>query len=158
MRPDLTDEEARRVAEKADQDFDSNVGVNWEVLESHADWLFPKRLVEGRMVEQTSGKELTPVVIDFSSGYIFCATFAGLQASKNRHEFELSAMSHSRKLKLDGVIVVYLPDGKFVDLDVESSYQFLHGDTEALLACIRELRDAEATAGKKFIQEMGPRS
>ncbi len=41
VRPDLTDEQCRAVLRQADESHDATVGINWEVLETHADDLFP---------------------------------------------------------------------------------------------------------------------
>jgi hypothetical protein len=154
IRPDLTLEEAEEVVDIADHRFDATVGVTWDVLETHAAMSFPKRLVEGRLVEQTSGTELSPVVIDYSCGYIYCATLEELATSTKRYELELSAMHRSGKVKLDGVIVIYLPDDTFVDIEFDMSYELFSGDTESLHNSISELRAAEKFHGKKFIQEI----
>lgn len=42
VRPDLTDEQAREVLWHAKQYHDANVGINWEVLEAHANYIFGK--------------------------------------------------------------------------------------------------------------------
>ncbi len=41
VRPDLTDEQCRAVLRQADERHDATIGINWEVLEIHADDLFP---------------------------------------------------------------------------------------------------------------------
>ena len=41
VRPDLTDEQCRAVLRQADESHDATIGINWEVLEIHADDLFP---------------------------------------------------------------------------------------------------------------------
>ncbi len=41
VRPDLTDEQCRAVLRQADESHDATIGINWEVLETHADDLFP---------------------------------------------------------------------------------------------------------------------
>ena len=40
-RPDLDDEEAMEVLTLAEAQHDANCGIGWEVLHSHADYLFP---------------------------------------------------------------------------------------------------------------------
>ena len=40
VRPDLTDEQAREVLWHAKHHHDAEQGINWEVLEVHADFLF----------------------------------------------------------------------------------------------------------------------
>lgn len=154
IRPDLTVEEAEEVVDIADRRFDATIGVTWDVLETHASMSYPRRLVVGRLVEQTSGKELTPVVIDYSNGLVYCATLDELRASTKRYELELSAVRHSRKLDLRGVPVVYLPDGTFIDIEVDTGYELFGGDTEALHNSITELREAEKARGERFIQEI----
>ena len=42
LRPDLTDEQAREVLQQAQDRHDAGIGINWDVLEIHADELFPK--------------------------------------------------------------------------------------------------------------------
>jgi hypothetical protein len=41
IRPDLTEEQAAEVLAAADRRHDANIGINWDVLECHAEWLFP---------------------------------------------------------------------------------------------------------------------
>lgn len=154
VRPDLTLEEADEVVDIADRDFDASVGVNWDILETHANMRFPKRLVEAQLVEQQSGTLLTPVVIDYSRGLIYCATLAELKASTQRHKLELSAKVHSRELSLKGTPVVTLPDGVFIDIEPETSFELFDGDTEALRNSIDELRESEKARGAKFIQDI----
>ena len=40
VRPDLTDGQAWEVLQAAERQHDASVGITWEVLRSHADWLF----------------------------------------------------------------------------------------------------------------------
>jgi hypothetical protein len=40
VRPDLSDRQAWEVLQAADRQHDASVGINWEVLQCHADWLF----------------------------------------------------------------------------------------------------------------------
>ena len=40
IRPDLTKEQAEDVLEMAAKQHDCNIGITWDVLETHADWLF----------------------------------------------------------------------------------------------------------------------
>jgi hypothetical protein len=42
LRPDLTDDQAREVLQQAKDRHDAGIGITWEVLEIHADDLFPK--------------------------------------------------------------------------------------------------------------------
>jgi hypothetical protein len=41
IRPDLTEEQAAQVLAAADRRHDADTGINWDVLEFHAEWLFP---------------------------------------------------------------------------------------------------------------------
>jgi len=41
LRPDLTDEQCLDVLSIAERRHDANIGINWEVLELHASYLFP---------------------------------------------------------------------------------------------------------------------
>ena len=40
VRPDLSDDQAWQVLQSVEHDHDANIGVNWNVLECHAKWLF----------------------------------------------------------------------------------------------------------------------
>ena len=40
IRPDLTKEQAMDVLRKAEKHHDATIGINWDVLHCHADWLF----------------------------------------------------------------------------------------------------------------------
>ena len=42
VRPDLSDDEARQVLQRAKDQHDANIGVNWYVLQIVADILFPE--------------------------------------------------------------------------------------------------------------------
>lgn len=42
VRPDLTDKQAREVLSEAKRKHDASIGINWEVLEVVAEYLFPK--------------------------------------------------------------------------------------------------------------------
>jgi hypothetical protein len=42
VRPDLTDDQAREVLWHAKRYHDANEGINWAVLEAHADFIFGK--------------------------------------------------------------------------------------------------------------------
>ena len=46
LRPDLTEEQAADVLVSADRRHDANIGINWEVLQFHADYLFPSKSKE----------------------------------------------------------------------------------------------------------------
>jgi hypothetical protein len=41
IRPDLTDQQARDVLSHCERRFDASIGINWDILELHADELFP---------------------------------------------------------------------------------------------------------------------
>ena len=41
VREDLTDEQAREVLAKVDQDMDCNIGINWLAIKTAAESLFP---------------------------------------------------------------------------------------------------------------------
>jgi hypothetical protein len=40
IRPDLTDEQARKVLQAVERNHDATIGINWDVLQYHADKLF----------------------------------------------------------------------------------------------------------------------
>ena len=42
IREDLTPEQALEVLEVADHKHDANIGINWDVLGYHANWMFPE--------------------------------------------------------------------------------------------------------------------
>lgn len=42
VRPDLDENQAYEVLIMANKEHDANVGINWEVLESWADYLYPE--------------------------------------------------------------------------------------------------------------------
>lgn len=42
IREDLTPEQALEVLEVADHKHDAGIGINWDVLGYHADWMFPE--------------------------------------------------------------------------------------------------------------------
>lgn len=46
IRPDLTEEQAAQVLAAADRRHDATIGINWDVLEFHAEWLFPEPATE----------------------------------------------------------------------------------------------------------------
>lgn len=41
VRPDLDDDQCWEVLQAAQDDHDASLGINWHVLEAHADHLFP---------------------------------------------------------------------------------------------------------------------
>ena len=45
VRPDLTRDQARDVLYMVEQKHDASMGVCWQTLEIHADWLFPLKEV-----------------------------------------------------------------------------------------------------------------
>ena len=42
VRPDLTDEQCMEVLEQCDRRHDTDIGITWQVIEIHADDLFPE--------------------------------------------------------------------------------------------------------------------
>ena len=42
QRPDLTEEQACEVLSFIAHKFDANIGINWDVIDSAADYLFPE--------------------------------------------------------------------------------------------------------------------
>jgi len=42
VRPDLNDEQCLKVLEQCERDHDAETGINWDVIEYHADDLFPE--------------------------------------------------------------------------------------------------------------------
>ena len=43
IRPDLTDAEARDILRHAKDQHDAAIGITWDVLAVHADYLFPRQ-------------------------------------------------------------------------------------------------------------------
>lgn len=43
VRPDLSNKKAMEVLNAAYHKHDASVGINWDVLQSHADWMFPQK-------------------------------------------------------------------------------------------------------------------
>lgn len=46
VRSDLTEEQANEVLKAADRNHDANIGINWDVLKTVADTMFPKNNIE----------------------------------------------------------------------------------------------------------------
>lgn len=46
IRDDLTPEQALEVLEQAEHKHDATIGINWDVLHHHADWMFPVEVIE----------------------------------------------------------------------------------------------------------------
>jgi len=46
IRKHLTPEQALEVLEQAKHQHDSTIGINWDVLGYHADWMFPEEITE----------------------------------------------------------------------------------------------------------------
>lgn len=46
IREDLTPEQALEVLEQAEDKHDATIGINWDVLYYHADWMFPEEVTE----------------------------------------------------------------------------------------------------------------
>jgi hypothetical protein len=42
QRPDLTEDQAIEVLSRLAHNFDANIGINWEVIDSCAEYLFPQ--------------------------------------------------------------------------------------------------------------------
>ena len=42
VRPDLTEERCKEVLEQCERRFDAGIGITWDVLEYHAEDLFPE--------------------------------------------------------------------------------------------------------------------
>ena len=42
VRPDLNEEQCKQVLQECDRRHDATIGINWEVIEIHADLLFPE--------------------------------------------------------------------------------------------------------------------
>jgi hypothetical protein len=43
VRPDLTDDQCMEVLDRCENKHDANIGINWLVIEIHADYLFPAK-------------------------------------------------------------------------------------------------------------------
>lgn len=43
QRPDLTEDQAIEVLAFIAKKFDANIGINWDVIDSAADYLFPQK-------------------------------------------------------------------------------------------------------------------
>jgi hypothetical protein len=48
QRPDLTEDQACDVLDRLADNFDANIGINWEVIDSCAEYLFPKETAEDK--------------------------------------------------------------------------------------------------------------
>jgi len=46
IREHLTPEQALEVLEQAKHQHDSTIGITWDVLGHHADWMFPEEVLE----------------------------------------------------------------------------------------------------------------
>lgn len=145
LRPDLSDDEAEEVVQVADERFDASVGMSWDVLQVHADQLFDARVVEGQLVEASSQKELTPVVIDYSDGTIYCGSLDELRDPAIRHQRQVS-------LHYSGDFLVYLGDGSYVQLEDDDGGQLFGGITERLHNSIGELREYERATGQLLVR------
>ena len=42
VRPDLSDEQCMNVLYKVKDEHDANIGINWEVIEAVAEYMYPK--------------------------------------------------------------------------------------------------------------------
>lgn len=147
LRPDLTYEEAEEVVRIADQRFDASVGVNWDVLQTHADMSYARRAVQGRLVDMRTHQTLSPVVIDYSSGELYWGTVDELQDFRVRRERQLAKAPFA----IGDFVAVYLSDETFVDL--EDRGPLFGGDTEALHNSIEDLREQEQRTGRKLIDQ-----
>ena len=47
VRPDLDENQAYEVLQIAKDKHDATIGINWDVLDHHADWHFPKKEFSG---------------------------------------------------------------------------------------------------------------
>ncbi len=150
LRPDLTEEEAQEVVDIADRRFDASIGVNWDVLQTHADMSFPPRVVQGRLVDMRTHKELSPVVIDYSNGEIYWGQINDLKDWRARQERQLLRAPFA----IGDFVAVYLSDETFVDL--EDRGPLFGGDTEALHNSIEDLREQQQRTGRKLIDELKP--
>ncbi len=43
QRPDLTEDQACEVLGRLEDTFDANIGINWDVIDSCAEYLFPQK-------------------------------------------------------------------------------------------------------------------
>jgi hypothetical protein len=41
VRPDLTDDQCMKVLDRCEYKHDAEIGINWIVIETHADFMFP---------------------------------------------------------------------------------------------------------------------
>lgn len=46
IRPDITPDQALEVLDRAERKHDAEIGINWDVLGFHADWMFPEETTE----------------------------------------------------------------------------------------------------------------
>ncbi len=150
VRPDLTDEQAEEVVRIADEEFDSNVGVNWDVLEDHAS-KFPHQVVPARLMNQDTDEEVADVVVDYADGSIYWGSFADLdKMSWSERQLQLLLF---KKLDYTAALVVQLSDDTFVDLDKSNGGALFGGDTTALRNSLQELREDEEWALNTLIYE-----
>lgn len=42
IRPDLTPDQALDVLQRVDHKHDATIGINWDVLDCHASWMYPE--------------------------------------------------------------------------------------------------------------------
>jgi len=55
LRPDLSDDQAWQVLEQAERRHDAGIGINWDVLEMHAETVFPEPIGEEPFTNSTKG-------------------------------------------------------------------------------------------------------
>jgi len=41
VRPDLTDDQCMQVLDRCEHEHDAGIGINWDVIQFHADFMFP---------------------------------------------------------------------------------------------------------------------
>jgi hypothetical protein len=58
QRPDLTEEQSCEVLALIAHNFDANIGINWDVIDSAAEYLFPEDFCQA--CEDGTCPELTP--------------------------------------------------------------------------------------------------
>lgn len=46
IREDLTPDQALEVLQRAEHKHDATIGINWDVLGYHAEWMFPEEVSE----------------------------------------------------------------------------------------------------------------
>jgi hypothetical protein len=65
VRPDLDETQCSEVLEHAEEQHDSDIGITWDVLETHADYLFPMERITHNQVLNFKKMDLIFVGWDF---------------------------------------------------------------------------------------------